>query len=303
MTTPHTDSPIKVAILDLYNGEQNLGMHAIERFLLNGRAHYSGRSFAWTVFDVRRVGVVPDLSYDLYISSGGPGSPFDGEGTAWEAAYFAWLRALWEWNERERASGAVKHALFICHSFQLMCRHFGVADVTERRSPSFGVFPVHPTSAGVEDPLFHGLADPFYAADFRRWQAVQRHEGRLRDLGARILAREKIRPHVALEQAIMALRISPEIVGVQFHPEAHPPGMLRHFSEPDRRRALIEAHGEAKYQRIVQRLRDRQYLARTHAHVIPNFLHAALGEPWAEIPDHRVPDHRMPEGGASRHAA
>ncbi|MEZ4699888.1 MAG: hypothetical protein R2834_06130 [Rhodothermales bacterium] len=291
MTTIRTESPINVAILDLYNGEPNLGMHAIERFLLNGRAHYSGRSFTWKTFDVRRRSEVPDLSYDLYISSGGPGSPFEGVGTAWEDAYFSWLDRLWTFNESHRAEGRARHVLFICHSFQLMCRHFGVAEVTRRRSESFGVFPVNPTSAGVQDPLFQGLGDPFYAADFRHWQVVHRHERRIEELGAQILAREKFRPHVALEQAIMALRVSPEMVGVQFHPEAHPPGMLRHFNDPVRRAALIEAHGEAKFKLIMQRLKDRQYLARTHSRVIPNFLHQAIGEPWTSEATRPVEPH------------
>jgi GMP synthase-like glutamine amidotransferase len=282
--TIRTESPINVANLDLYNGEPNLGMHAIERFLLNGKAHYSGRSFRWQVFDVRRLGEVPDLSFEVYISSGGPGSPFDGVGLSWEADYFRWVEAVWQYNERHRSDGTAKHVLFICHSFQLMCRHFGIAEVTERRSPSFGVLPVHPTTAGLHDPLFRGLTDPFYAADFRRWQVVHRHERRLAELGAQILAREKIRPDVALEQAIMGIRISPEMVGVQFHPEAHPPGMLRHFNEPERRASVVAAHGEAKFRLIVERLKDRQYLARTHRNVVPNFLHAAIGEPWTERP-------------------
>ncbi len=284
MTIARTETTINVAILDLYNGEPNLGMHAIERFLLNGRAHFSGRSFTWTVFDVRRLAEVPDLSFDLYISSGGPGSPFEGVGSAWEHAYFNWVDAVWRHNNAHRADGDAKHVLFICHSFQLMCRHFGVAEVTERQSPSFGVFPVHPTHAGLHDPLFQGLGDPFYAADFRRWQVIHRHERRIEELGAQILAREKIRPYVAFEQAIMAMRISPEMVGVQFHPEAHPPGMLRHFHDPDRRAALVKEHGEAKFRLIVQRLKDRQYLSRTHSRVVPNFLHQAIGEPWMSQP-------------------
>ena len=32
------------------------------------------------IFDVRVTGEVPDLSYDLYISSGGPGNPLEGDG-------------------------------------------------------------------------------------------------------------------------------------------------------------------------------------------------------------------------------
>jgi hypothetical protein len=40
---------------------------------------------------VRQKNEVPDLTYDIYISSGGPGSPLDSIGSDWEAAYFSWL--------------------------------------------------------------------------------------------------------------------------------------------------------------------------------------------------------------------
>ena len=86
----------------------------------------------------------------------------------------------------------------------------------------------------------------------------------------------KIRPHVPLEQATMAMRLSPELVGVQFHPEAHPPGMRRRFLEPERMEQVVRHHGQQKYQRIMQRLDDPAYLKRTHDAVIPNFLRRAI---------------------------
>ena len=126
----------------------------------------------------------------------------------------------------------------------MMCRFFEVADVVERRSESFGIFPVHLTDAGQNDTLFKNLDDPFYAADFRHWQVVEPDPRAMADLDAEVLALEKIRPHVPLEQATMAMRLSPELVGVQFHPEAHPPGMRRKFLEPERMQYVVEHHGE-----------------------------------------------------------
>lgn len=251
-------------------------MRAIHELLTALDGQLYGQPITFEVFETRLKGDLPGLDFDAYLSSGGPGSPYDGQGLQWEHDYFQWVDAVWNHNARHagHADGQddQKHVLFICHSFQLMCRFFEVAQVTERKSESFGVFPVHPTAAGETDPLFEGLGDPFYAADFRHWQAVQAHAEHLHDLGAEILALEKARPHVDLERALMAIRISPEMVGTQFHPEADPPGMRRHFAKPERRRKIVTSHGRAKYERIMHRLRDPAFLKRTHDAVIPNFL-------------------------------
>lgn len=262
--------PIQVAILDLYNGEPNQGMRCIQEMLTWCSGRLYGQPITYRIFETRLKAELPDLGYDLYLSTGGPGSPYDGEGQAWERGYFDWLGRVWAHNRR--AVSDKKHVLFICHSFQLMCRYFEVAAVTKRRSESFGIFPVHTTGAGAHDPLFSGLADPFFAADFRKWQAVQPDRARLQELGGHLLAREKYRPHVPLERAVMALRISPELVGVQFHPEADPDGMLLHFGQPERREMIVRRYGEEKYRRILHRVKDPDYLARTHRAVLPHFL-------------------------------
>lgn len=272
--TSDTTTPVRVAVLDLYDNEPNEGMRCIRELLTLADGRYFGQPVVFDVFETRYKNELPGLDYDVYLSSGGPGSPFDGIGKTWEARYFEWLNAAWEHNQR--ADGDRKHILFICHSFQMMCRFFEVAEVTRRRSISFGIFPVHQTAAGKRDVLFEGLANPFYAADFRNWQAVQPRLQRLDELGASVLALEKIRPHVPLERALMAIRLSPEIAGVQFHPEADPPGMALHFRHPTREQATVRDHGPEKYARILKRLEDPAFLKPTHDHVIPNFLRNAV---------------------------
>ena len=84
---------------------------------------------------------------------------------------------------------------------------------------SFGTFPVHKTDAGYRESLFENLPNPFFVADFRRFQVIKPNEKQIDALGAEILALEKIRPYVPFERAIMGVRFSPEIIGVQFHPE------------------------------------------------------------------------------------
>lgn len=258
----------RLAILDLYDGEPNQGMRCIKEIV--GR--FEGE-LEWEIFDVRGKAEVPDMSFDLYISSGGPGSPLDGDGH-WDRKYFNWLRDLWQWNRdlyRPR-----KFGFFICHSFQMATQFFGLAQVTERRSMSFGTFPVHLNRAGMKEQLFQGLPNPFYAADFRHWQVVQPNRKKMRELGATILAIEKERPHVPLERAIMAIRYSPELLGVQFHPEADPDGMLDHFQHPERRDVIVDEHGREKYQDMIDHLNDVDKIPLTHDIILPSFIRRAL---------------------------
>ncbi len=267
----HADrTPLRVALLDLNNGHANQGMRCLRAILAMCDGRFGGTPIVWDEFDVRQRAEVPDLSYDVFLSSGGPGSPYDGEGSLWEHRYFTWLDALV--NHNARPGVTPKRAFLICHSFELAVRHFRLANLTERKSESFGIFPVHKTEAGRADRIFRGLADPFFAADFRSWQIIEPDETRMHKLGMEVLALEKERPHVDLEQAIMALRFSPYIVGTQFHPEADPDGMQVHFRAPERRAAIIAKHGLEKYERIMHRIGHPRFLARTHANLLPHFL-------------------------------
>ncbi len=281
MTKARTRSPLRIAVIDLYNSEPNQGMRCIRELIEENSGRWAGVEFEYEVFETRLNGRTPSLDFDVFVSSGGPGSPFDGVGTPWEKKYFQWLRSVWKHNTSSEEPA--KHAFFICHSFQMMARFFHLGDVIRRRSESFGIFPVHKTAAGEIDDLFDELDDPFYAADFRKWQVVQPDKKRLKALGADILAIEKHRPHVELERAVMGIRLSREVVGVQFHPEADAEGMLQHFSQAKRRQHVIDHHGEEKYDRIIHRLEDPNFLDRTHRAVLPSFLESAVdahvGEP------------------------
>ena len=224
------------------------------------------------IFDVRGKAEVPDLSFDCYISTGGPGNPLEGDGV-WDVKYYDWLQQVWDWNQQEVDK---KQVLFICHSFQMAVDHFQLGLVTDRRSMSFGTFPVHMTDSGIDEPIFDGLSDPFWAADFRYYQVIQPNQERFEELGAEILALEKIRPHVPLERAVMAIRFSPDMIGVQFHPEADPEGMISHFIEPERREAVITEHGAEKYHRMLADMRHPRRIMHTHSRVLPQFIEQAI---------------------------
>jgi homoserine O-succinyltransferase len=88
---------IRIAILDLYEGQANQGMRCIREILAQW-AESNGFSLTCDEFDVRLALQVPDTSYDIYISSGGPGSPLESENTAWENEYFSWLQNIEDWN-------------------------------------------------------------------------------------------------------------------------------------------------------------------------------------------------------------
>src|SRR5580692_12399600 len=269
-----SEKRVRVAILDLYEGQPNQGMRCI-RELLAAFSIIHDLQLEVDEFEVRIEKKVPDLSYDIYISTGGPGSPLDSIHTAWEETYFGWLSRVEAHNLHAKPADR-KHVLFICHSFQLICRHYAIAEVTSRRSTAFGVFPVHLLEGATEEPVFAGLQDPFYAVDSRSFQVIQPNHQRIADMGGHILAIEKERPHVPLERAIMAVRFSDTMIGTQFHPEADPIGMSMYLRRDDRKQIVIAEHGEEKWKSMVDQLEDPDKIRWTYSHVIPNFLSYAL---------------------------
>lgn len=273
--------PIKVAILDMYNRAPNQGMRCIQAILDEYVREIPAAltagvpvELSYEVFETRYANEVPGPEFDVYISTGGPGSPFDGEGLAWESRYFHLLDALWSTNQRPH--GPQKHVFFICHSFQMMCRHFQLGEVNRRRSTAFGIFPTHETEQGMAEPVFQGLPDPFYAVDSRDWQVVQPDQARLDQLGATVVALEKARPHVDLERAVMAIRLSEAFFGTQFHPEADAQGMSVYFQQADRRQQIIDTYGEKKYLEMLHYLSDPQKIALTQRTILPAFLNQSI---------------------------
>src|ERR1700682_4129505 len=94
---------LRVAILELYEGQPNQGMRCLKEILEQFAAN-NQLQLKLETFDVRLKKQVPDLSFDIYISSGGPGSPLESENSEWEKAYFNWLAKI----EKQNASGGAK---------------------------------------------------------------------------------------------------------------------------------------------------------------------------------------------------
>ena len=105
---------IRVALLDLYEGVPNEGMRCL-RNLIHEWGEQQALSIELHEFDVRKQQELPDTTYDVYISSGGPGSPLESEGEHWEHQYFGWIKSIEAHNQA--GNGPAKHILFICNYF------------------------------------------------------------------------------------------------------------------------------------------------------------------------------------------
>ncbi len=267
---------IRIAILDLYDGFPNQGMRCI-RELVNHFAENTCIDVEWNEFEIRKEENLPDLSYDVYISSGGPGSPLDSKDSSWENRFFNWIESVEEYNNKVE-NRIKKKIFFICHSFQLACRYFEIAQVCQRKSTAFGIFPIHLMQAARKELIFEGLNNPFYSVDSRDYQVIEPNHNRLEQLGATILAIEKERPHVPYERALMAVRFNENMIGTQFHPEADAIGMSLHLKTAEKKETVIKNYGLDKWQSMIDQLNDPEKIMWTYKHIIPNFLQNVVNE-------------------------
>ena len=263
---------IRLALLDMNNNHPNQGFKNIREIAEQFRNH-AHEKISIQTFDVRYKNEIPKVEdFDIIISSGGPGTPHK-EGYAWETLYADFLGGIWDHNNTHEEK---KFLFLICHSFQIASIHFGLGNICKRKSYSFGVMPIHKTYQGETDFLLKDLPEPFYDVDSRAYQFIDPNLSRFKELGCQIVALEKVRPHIHLERAVMAVRFSDEIFGTQFHPEADPEGMMKNLEDDKNREAMIELHGREKYLETIDRLDDPDKIILTRAQVLPKFLeHAA----------------------------
>lgn len=265
-----SDKIIKIALLDMYNGEPNQGM----RCIINVINRFSP-VVNFEIFDVRLKCELPNINkFDVYISTGGPGNPLIGDGK-WDIKYYEFIDSLTKWNTENTVK---KHVLFICHSFQMACLHFELATVTKRNDTSFGVMTIHKTKDGTTDSLFEGLADPFYGIDSRDYQVVQPKLSVFAKKGAKIISLEKIRDHVQYERAIMAVRFTDYFVGTQFHPEADPISFIAHLRNKEVKEKIKNMKGKKKFRNMLEDLMDDDKIYKTYETLIPNFLRVAIND-------------------------
>jgi len=267
---------INIATIDLYNNERNEGMRCIKEIVEEAKSRNEVNEISYKVFDTRFKDEMPGIENDIFISSGGPGSPFEGEGTKWEKDYFNLIQKIWDHNQNN--PDRKKYIFFICHSFQMMGRFFKFGTVNQRHSKSFGVMPFTITEDGKSDTILNGLSNPFYAADIRQFQVVDPNKKVLKELGAKILSYEIVDDNEKAQPALAAVRISNEIVGTQFHPEADADSMLYHFKQDERKKQVVDKYGEERYNEMIKILERPDTIRKTRSKVIPSFLNNAINE-------------------------
>jgi len=262
---------IRIALLDMNNNHVNQGFRNIKE-ISEAFQQSSEENVIIKTFDVRYKDEIPNIEeFDIFISSGGPGTPHR-EGFEWENRYSDFLDDVYHHNKYNENK---KYLFLICHSFQLASIHWELGNICKRKSYSFGVMPVHKTEEGEQEFLFKNLPDPFYAVDSRAFQFIEPDHERFEELGMKIVAIEKFRPHINLERAVMAVRFSEEIFGTQFHPEADPAGMIENLKDEKNKLAMIENFGMEKYLETLDRMDDEDKIVLTRNQILPRFLQFA----------------------------
>lgn len=260
---------IKVAILSMYSNPEAAGLNNIRQLLEEQSGKYKGVHWEYTVFETRFRNQLPNPGeFDVFISTGGPGDPHDGAGADWENRYFQFLDKIFR---QDFPDARPKFMFSICHSFQLLCRHFGIASVTEREEkPRFGVFSCAKNPEASDDPLFGKLQDNYLVVENRKWQCIPERNSRINQLGMKVLASENTQPNSAL----MALRITPNWVATQFHPEAGISSMRQQYG--NQQEEINRKHGNGKWEELMQMLSNQNpSLDSTREILLPGFLQAA----------------------------
>jgi homoserine O-succinyltransferase/O-acetyltransferase len=265
--------PLRLCIIDMNNAHVNQAMRCLRGIAQGFFEHVATRNpdLSCELVEVspRDTNDPVPRDADLYVSSGGPGSPFDGDGQPWSEDYGRFSDGVVESAAR---GGAERRALFaICYSFEMVVRHFQLAHIGPRAERKFGVMPIYTTGEGQRHPLLAAFGDRLFAFEHRNWEAIDPDEGRLRALGGKVLARES-RDGVSKGRALLALDVAPGIEAVQFHPEADRPGVMNWVARPEQAAAFKAVYGEVTYQAMLRTLDDPRRLARTFALVIPGWL-------------------------------
>jgi homoserine O-succinyltransferase/O-acetyltransferase len=281
---------LRLCVVDMNNGHVNQAMRCLRSiagtFFERVRATNPSLPCELVTVSPRDTGAPVPRDCDLYLSSGGPGSPFDGDSDTWYNDYEAFARGI---VESAMVGGRETRALFaICYSFELVVRQFHLATIAPRAERKFGVMPVYMTSEGMTHPLLAAFHDRLFAFEHRNWEAIDLDESKLGAMGGKLLARES-RDGVSKGRAILALDVAPGVEAVQFHPEADRPGVMNWVSRPEQAEAFKQTYGEATYLAMLKTLDDPRRLARTYALVIPGWLSRrfnvlAAHRGWADIP-------------------
>jgi homoserine O-succinyltransferase/O-acetyltransferase len=271
---PRPSRPLRIAFIDMNAGVENQAMRCLRSVV----DHFERRvlrenprlEIQITQVSPRDKTEPPPPGYDLYVGTGGPGSPLEGPGTRWFDEFCGFVDEV---LDEHRAGRPGARSLFaICYSFELVTMHLGLAEVQPRDARKFGVMPVYTTSAGQDHPLLAPFGDRLFAYEHRNWEVVDLDEARLGLLGGELLARESRQGRVDKGTAALAFHTGTGLEAVQFHPEADLLGILHWLDQPVHAAAFRDAYGEETFLRMMKTIRDPERVARTHAELIPGWM-------------------------------
>jgi GMP synthase-like glutamine amidotransferase len=265
---------LRIALIDMNNGVENQAMRCLRSIATRFHEHTkaSNPQLEMEIVHVspRDKGEAPPDDCHLYLSSGGPGSPYDGDGQQWTTDYYRFLDNIVDENI---AKGEAARGLFgVCYSYEMIVRHFKLATMAPRATRKFGVMPVYMTNKGRAHPLLQPFGDRLFAFEHRNWEAIDLDETQLAKLGGKVLALESREGQSDKGRAILGFDAAPGVETVQFHPEADRPGVVAWVSRPDQAAAFREAYGDETYERMLKTLDDPNRLARTFAILIPGWM-------------------------------
>ncbi len=264
---------LRVCLIDMNNGHANQAMRCfrtiVASFFERVERHNPGLPTKLVEVSPRDTNDRIPRDCDFYIGSGGPGSPYDGDHERW---FLDFTRFTDEMIPACKRSDAEMKSFFaVCYTFELLVRHFKVAEVSLRDSRKFGVMPAYMTVIGQQHPLLSAFGERLFAFEHRNWEAINVDEARLAEIGGAVLAQES-RDGYSKGRAILGFDLGPGIETVQFHPEADRAGVMSWVARPEQAAAFRETYGEFTYQAMLRTLDDPNRLARTFALVIPGFL-------------------------------
>ena len=282
-------SSLRLCLVDMNNGVENQAIRCFYRILESFRTlvrqHNPQIEFDISYVEPRNKNEAPRPA-DLYICSGGPGSPLDGYDDEWCVSFRGMLDDVTEAND-DHPEGAPA-ALLVCHSFQIGVQHFGFARMAKRSAKKFGIMPVYPTPEGRASELLSSFGERFFVWEHREWEAIDLDADKLRRLGGELWARES-RDGVSKGEGLVAFRFAPGIEGTQFHPEGDGDGVMAWLQRPESVRATINTYGNLTYERMLRSVDDSERLPRTFRLLIPGWLvrrfnTLALTRDWKPLP-------------------
>ncbi|MBI5495077.1 MAG: hypothetical protein HY904_08610 [Deltaproteobacteria bacterium] len=275
------ETTLKLCLVDMNNGHPNQGIRCFKyllgRFTTRVTETNPGVTVSLAHVQPRNLGELPPADSDLVLSSGGPGSPFEGYEEPWCTGFRKFVDGVLEDNLKASGPGRAASMLNVCHSFEIVSHHLGVGTLQPRDKRKFGIMPQYPTAEGQQGYLLRAFGDRLFAFEHRSWEVVDLNERRLRELRGSLWARES-RDGLSKGRGLTSFHYGPGVDGTIFHPEADRAGAVAWINKPEMASAFKDAYGEETYEQMIDTLNDPTRVARTFSLFVPGYLTERFNE-------------------------